>query len=926
VGTVNASTDTIFSAYFNDATDIAARYDSWFAGNGSVENETWSALSTSNSSAGKQGLGRLGLLETGASQYPWISTPSFATTGYENIKTTGYENIKISFVWTMELNGTRSGNFWAQWSTDNSHWENIAGTVFNDTMVSPTVITNVLVSSNDNVANKPALWIRWWTDKEITGSGTRDKVSFDNVVIIGTSKYFEKTCMPDLGQHSKNWCWVAAAANSIYWYSQHGYLKLIDAPENAVENDNNYITQMIPVPDGHSVYRLFWEIASDCGHVWDEGVLDNEYFYGLQKFMKDQGVPLIVHEIVNPGLISPPSSVPPASENVIYRSPTLMDYESELENCQDVLLWLNYRYTYPYEDTDHVVTGFAFNDNNWILVSDPWTTGSPDHNNAFENKMYDNLRVLSAPNDPLQVWYAGGPVWVSKIVFISPGAPANYGVDAGISSPFQSGLPGMTLSCTAWVTNTGNVQDTYTLTASDNAIPSWNPTGLPGPITVGVGMTWIGSVDVTIPANTPSGAIDNITFTATGTGVSDSDSCIAQVTEYFIKYCMPDLGQHSKNWCWAAAAANSLYWYSQHGYPELIDDPDNIIENDNTYITQMIATPLPPVDSVYRLLQEIAIECLYPLMPENMENALTIDNTWDKAIFDLQYYLGLQEFIDEAGAPLIVHEIVDNNLVIPPPAPIENRIVYGQPTLENYQKELGRCQDVLLWLNYKHMEEYPYEETDHVVTGVGFSYDNQWLIVSDPWTPGAPDHSNDLTHTLTPYDDLQVISVDPLWVLYNGMPVQVSKMVYISPENVPENLWTGTVTITLDNLYSVTVNLNGDFSTGSNLIAKFYTYGGVYQDNTLVDNENIPGHVTLNKHVSRPGKNAIQRVDLVVTDSGGTALGTIKTWATSRPILVIRIGQINGQWPFANEATRTIYVTELGSINGLWPFSPETYP
>jgi len=141
-------------------------------------------------------------------------------------------------------------------------------------------------------------------------------------------------------------------------------------------------------------------------------------------------------------------------------------------------------------------------------------------------------------------------------------------------------------------------------------------------------------------------------------------------------------------------------------------------------------------------------------------------------------------------------------------------------------------------------------------------------------------------------------------------------------------LFSGTVSITLDNLYSVTVNLNGDVGMGSNLVAKFYTYGGGFQDNTLVNNENIPGHVTLlNKHVSRPTPtNPIQRLDLVVTDSGGTALGTVKTWATSRTIMVSRIGTISGQWPFANDALRAKYAAELGTIGGLWPFSPETYP
>jgi hypothetical protein len=144
-------------------------------------------------------------------------------------------------------------------------------------------------------------------------------------------------------------------------------------------------------------------------------------------------------------------------------------------------------------------------------------------------------------------------------------------------------------------------------------------------------------------------------------------------------------------------------------------------------------------------------------------------------------------------------------------------------------------------------------------------------------------------------------------------------------------LFTGTVSIALlspsgDSIYSVTVNVSGDFGMGSKLFAKFYTYSGGGQDNTLVDNENIPGHVTLNKHVSRPTPtNAIQRLDLVVTDSGGTALGTIKTWATSHPVLIARLGYINGIWPFLQENQKLPYIIELGAINGLWPFSPETY-
>ena len=260
---------------------------------------------------------------------------------------------------------------------------------------------------------------------------------------------------------------------------------------------------------------------------------------------------------------------------------------------------------------------------------------------------------------------------------------------------------------------------------------------------------------------------------------------------YFEKVCMPDLGQHSNNWCWVAAAANSIYWYSQHGYPELIDDPADPTPNDNKYINQMIPHPpmnLPLPCSVYRLLHEIATDCLYPHVPESV---ITIDNTYCMPINDIQYFFGLQEFINEQGAPLVVHEIVDNNLVKLAPPEDGIKVIYRPPTLEDYQRELERCQDVLLWLNYRHENHENYEkheETDHVVTGVGFSYDNTWILVSDPWTPGAPDHSNDLLHENTPYDNLQVMSVpnEPLWVFYAGAPRQVSKMVYISPiDNTP---------------------------------------------------------------------------------------------------------------------------------------------
>jgi len=770
VGTVKASPDTIFSDNFDTAVNADARYSNWDGGtDGTTINNTLWRMLTSPTGGPKQGAGKLGLLPSSTYTDPFIQTPSFATTGYNNIR--------ISFVWTLELDVvTRATRFNTYWSTDGINWTLIPGAGYypgppggdNDNTVQK-IISNVLVSSDDNVGNKPTLYIKWRSEGRGVGSGSSKKVSFDNVVITGDPIVtIVKVCMPDLGQHCASWCWCAAAANSIYWYSQHGYLQLIDAPENAVENDNNYITQMFPAPCGHNIYRLFMEIASDCGHGWNEGILDNEYFYGLQKFINDQGAPLIVHEIVDPAL----SSIPPSGPDVEYRLPTLVDYQRELENCQDVLLWLNYRHTYPYEDTDHVVTGVGFGDNNWIVVSDPWTTGAPDHNNGLENKIYDNLRVLSTPDAPLWVRYAGQNVQVVKMVYISPRAAVTYGVDVSISPDNQEGLPGQTLTYTVTVTNTGNVADTFDLSVTQDSL-GWGASVSPssvGPIAPGASDN-TATLSVTIPKTAQFCQTDNMTVQAVSRGditKSDNYTVTAHVREFFEKTCMPDLGQHCVNWCWVAAAANSIYWYSQHGYLELIDDPAVLPENDNAYITQMF--PAPCGDNIYRLLFEIASDC---------------GHIYCEGVLDNDYFFGLQKFINDQGAPLIVHEIVDPAQVLSVPPADGITVIYRPPTLEDYKRELENCQDVLLWLRYRHT--YPETEaTDHVVTGVGFSRDNQWIYVSDPWTPGTPmppDHSNDLTHTLTPYDYLEVKSApdENLWVIYENNPVQVVKMVYISP-------------------------------------------------------------------------------------------------------------------------------------------------
>ena len=101
-------------------------------------------------------------------------------------------------------------------------------------------------------------------------------------------------------------------------------------------------------------------------------------------------------------------------------------------------------------------------------------------------------------------------------------------VGVSITPENQSGLPENTLAYTVTITNTGNVEDTYDLSVSDNA--GWGPTLSESLLEVPIGESRQTTLNVTVPANAPTGTRDNVTITATSradTTVENSASCIA---------------------------------------------------------------------------------------------------------------------------------------------------------------------------------------------------------------------------------------------------------------------------------------------------------------------------------------------------------------------------------------------------------------
>jgi len=110
-----------------------------------------------------------------------------------------------------------------------------------------------------------------------------------------------------------------------------------------------------------------------------------------------------------------------------------------------------------------------------------------------------------------------------EVVYVPP-----YAVSVLISPTYKSGQAGEKLSYTVMVANTGNLDDNYDLTVSDNA--GWGPTISPTSLAVASGTMGEAALTVTVPENVAPCTMDNITVTATSRAdsrVSNDASCIA---------------------------------------------------------------------------------------------------------------------------------------------------------------------------------------------------------------------------------------------------------------------------------------------------------------------------------------------------------------------------------------------------------------
>jgi len=105
------------------------------------------------------------------------------------------------------------------------------------------------------------------------------------------------------------------------------------------------------------------------------------------------------------------------------------------------------------------------------------------------------------------------------------------------------------------------------------------------------------------------------------------------------------------------------------------------------------------------------------------------------------------------------------------------------------------------------------------------------------------------------------------------------------------------------------------------IVAKFYTYGSVYQTENVVWSGTPPTQVTISENIPHPENKPVEKVRLVLTDGAGAEIATIDTFTVTRSILMGRITEIDMEWPYAPER-RPLLMSEIVDIDMQWPYAP----
>lgn len=519
-----------------------------------------------------------------------------------------------------------------------------------------------------------------------------------------------------------------------------------------------------------------------------------------------------------------------------------------------------------------------------------------------------------------------------------------YGVDISTSPSYQSASRGKTLDYTVLVMNLGNVEDNYTLAATDNA--GWGPTLSDNSLMIPAGESGIATLTVVIPKHALPDTKDNITVTAasqTDNTVSASAGCIAEalvtasswssenlpydhVILIVIDGVRPDVlvGANTPNFD-NLAAEGSYTWNAWTVTPSVTIKAIPSIYTGATPEVHGVTDWDGEIyaETIVEVFEEVGLPCAIvgedPILggysatyctgyyshphPDEHFMSIAIDLLWENDFYFISIYNPVP---DKKG-----HEYGDNSPEYR--EAIENADYHVGRLMENL-KELGVYENTLIIIT-----------TDHGMTGKSHStgYETDMRIFSIWRGPGVKEDYQMVDNVYIPasatYDETYVAHR-----IIDIAPTMTSLVGLRAPENSEGDIIHQIfqkADIKLENIYSIKLDVDLSLQSGSRLVVKFYTYTGGYQGENVVWSGATPDDVSFSKTVPHPKNKAVETVRLdLATDNTENVISTVGSFIVRKVDIEIRFTEIPLWWALAEN--KTPLEIEFSEIPLQWALAP----